>query len=137
MNDSNKALRKYVKNHPELSKSTISFSNFYHGEEIIREKALESLLNIIFHDFEKVDRICISVMKTSIFANEADKHSFYLYRNIRHDVVHRNGKNRVGVFHEIGEKEIDHLAGMTLRSVEGIERAFEREYPGCFETEKN
>ena len=86
-------------------------------------KVNEQLVTILYHNIPLVENI-FKLFEIILFENDVDKEYFINVINIRHDIVHRNGryKNEPEKYHEISNEMIQDLIDKLDNLVENIER---------------
>jgi hypothetical protein len=115
---SNPALiRKVVETTPEFKKRKFDLSEIYIRYDSLETQVGEYLANVIYHDLAKVKNMYMSVLGIE-FPDDLSK--MYAAISNRHDVVHRNGKNKNGNTLEIGKEEITALIFISREFVEHI-----------------
>jgi hypothetical protein len=86
-------LRKFVCSNPDFGKLKFSLNEIFEKHDSIKDTAKEYLLNQIYHRLDKVKPMYESVFEIS-FPSEIDE--VFRLIELRHDIVHRNGKNKDG-----------------------------------------
>lgn len=104
-------LKKFVKNNPDFSKQKFTLSEVFEQHDLIRETVEIYLLNQIFHRLDKVKKMYVSVFDIE-FPKDLER-IFHLI-NLRHDIVHRNGKTKFEKKIQINSKEL-------LSAIEDVE----------------
>ncbi|MGF1677185.1 MAG: HEPN domain-containing protein [Rivularia sp. (in: cyanobacteria)] len=101
--------RKYLKcffhNFIDFQKQTIKMREVFDYSENIEEKAKETMSEVIYHNLSKVSKMYQSILKISF--PELSKISKYI--SIRHDLVHRNGKNKKGEETKLDKKIVNEV----------------------------
>lgn len=89
---SDKYFRSFVETYPEFGQRKFELRHLFVEQHRIKETAKKVMLDIIYHDLRKVSNMYAETFKIS-FPEIAP-----LMRSIltRHDLVHRNGKNKDG-----------------------------------------
>lgn len=86
-------------------------------------KVNEQLVTILYHNIPLVENI-FKFFDIELFENDVDKEYFIKVINIRHDIVHRNGrcKNEAEKYHIISNEMIQELIDKLDNLVENIEK---------------
>lgn len=86
-------------------------------------KVNEQLVTILYHNIPLVENI-FKLFDIELFENDVDKEYFINVINIRHDIVHRNGryKNEPEKYHEISNEMIQDLIDKLDNLVKNIEK---------------
>ncbi len=124
------ALKALVASHSSWQDERLTFKDAFNAVEVVRERVLQTLAKILYHDLSKVDPIYRAVFGCSIFANAEDRKLLFQSVQIRHDCVHRNGKTINGVLHQLARSQLYALADTMGRSRQRVEDAYERKYSG-------
>lgn len=110
-------IRKMVETTPEFKKRKFDFSEIYFKYESLESEVREYLVSIIYHNLAKVKNMYKSVLNVE-FPDDLAK--MYTAVINRHDVVHRNGKNKEGDILDIKKEEIVELISSARTFVEHI-----------------
>ncbi|WP_414619705.1 HEPN domain-containing protein [Calothrix sp. CCY 0018] len=101
--------RKYLKcffyNFIDFQKQTIKMREVFDYSENIEEKAKETMSEVIYHNLSKVSKMYQSILNISFPG--LSKISKYI--SIRHDLVHRNGKNKKGEEMKLDKKIVNEV----------------------------
>jgi hypothetical protein len=100
-----KYLKKFISNYIPFREKKINFNSIYVEFENIQETVKNELFNIIFHNLGRIKPIFESTF--GIDFPSIKKMSKYI--NIRHDLVHRNGKQKDGNELNINENNVNEL----------------------------
>ncbi|ELB2078747.1 hypothetical protein QNZ73_004760 [Vibrio parahaemolyticus] len=86
-------IRKVVETSPEFKNQKFDLSEIYNKYSNLESLVAEYLVNIIYHNLSKVSQIYRSVLGV-----EFPKKLSAIYKaiTIRHDIIHRNGKDKNG-----------------------------------------
>ncbi|CAH1201897.1 leucine-rich repeat domain-containing protein [Paenibacillus sp. JJ-223] len=104
LND-NSLLRKYIENDLDYKNEKVVISDIFEWVEKSKEKVSDKLLGITFHNLVNVRKMFKSVLNIEF----SDISELIKVVKIRHDIVHRNGKNKEGNQINISTKEISLL----------------------------
>jgi hypothetical protein len=110
-------IRKLVETNPEFKKRKFDLSDIYNKYESLESEVREYLVNIIYHNLAKVKNMYKSVLNIDF---PSDLSRLYTAIMNRHDIVHRNGKNKEGQLLNVNKKEITELISDSRRFVEHI-----------------
>lgn len=95
--------KNFVKTNPKIKDRKFSLNEIYEELEKIEDVVKKELLDVIYHDLPKVRNMYQDSLKIK-FPEIGD---LILIIKNRHDMVHRNGKNKQGKVIEINENIID------------------------------
>ncbi|PFE28523.1 hypothetical protein CN279_04730 [Bacillus anthracis] len=96
-------IRKLIETDPEFQKRKIGFSEIFKSMEEIQDTISDYLLNIIYHNVWKVKSMYSSVLEIK-FPDDLESVSKAVM--MRHDIIHRNGKQKDGTQINIGKEEV-------------------------------
>ena len=88
-----KYLRRFVESNPEFKKKTFKLSEIFLRHENINDEVKEYLLSQLWHNIAKIKPMYKATLDVSFPENLG---SMLQAIKIRHDLVHRNGRNRDG-----------------------------------------
>lgn len=80
----------------ELKNASIKLSEIHKNPNIVREKAREYLAGLLYHNLAKISAIYALSLGVSIFPDAGLKARLMKAVATRHDIVHRNGKDKLG-----------------------------------------
>jgi hypothetical protein len=114
-------IRKFVETTLFFKKERIKISEIYNKMEGLKHRVTEYLGKVMWHDLAKVKGMYRDTLGIELPENMPE-----LYRAImiRHDIVHRNGKTKVGVEHNITLENIVSLIAIVRSLVESINAQF-------------
>ena len=98
-------MRKFIESNPEFKNEKISLSSIFEEYENIEKKAKKHLSDIVWHHIKRIQPMYLSTLGISFLS---DTSIIYKAIAMRHDIVHRNGKNKTGI--EMPIKPVDILA---------------------------
>jgi hypothetical protein len=124
LND-NSLLKNLVENVSDFCEIKISLNEIYSKYDNIKEIAKNYLSNLIYHNLSKINKIY-----EQVFGKQFPKNIGFIYKMIetRHDIVHRNGKNKNGSKILITEMEVEQLFSEIIKLAEYIDKNMEEEY---------
>ena len=93
----------YVSKNPEFSKKQYSLTEVIEWNKNLKKKVSEYLNNIIWHNLSTVKNMYSDVLGVTFPEDIID---IYKAIAIRHDLVHRNGKQKSGTIHKIEKSQI-------------------------------
>lgn len=114
--DNDEYFRNFVETFPDFRERKIEFSRIFAEKERIKETTKKVMMEIIYHNLAKVSKMYSSTFKIE-FPDIAD---LYKAVNIRHDLVHRNGKTTDGILVDIDKDVITELIKKTSLFVKEI-----------------
>lgn len=80
----------------DLKEIKLTLSEVVANPDIVKVTAAKVLRGILYHNFMKVDAIWQIALGFRLFPNEELKQRMLRYEPIRHDCVHRNGRDKDG-----------------------------------------
>lgn len=117
-NNSNRIL-KIVSSSSELNTRKYSIEEIIDWQDNVETKIIEFLSNIIWHKIDKVRRLYLDVLEIKFPENSS---AIFKAVEIRHDLVHRNGRLKEGGRHNLTKSEIEVLIKETNKFVSGIQK---------------
>lgn len=114
--------RKFVENYKGYNELKLSLSDIYKKMDNIDSCIIKTLRNIIYHNLPVVKNI----YKTALGVEIGDISELMKYVAIRHDIVHRNGKDKEGVLHNITKEDVITLATKISDFIRNIESEFSK-----------
>jgi hypothetical protein len=111
----NSRIKRLLETVPELKDRKVLLSELLDSAVEPRERVSEYLSDIVWHNLAKVRLLFRSVLDLE-FPTESS--AVYRAIAIRHDLVHRNGKTKDGLFHRFTEAQIADVFG-TIESFVG------------------
>lgn len=112
-------LRKFVETTREFQERKIPLSEIFKQSDNMRELVKEHLLEILWHRIGFVEQLFKSTLEIKF---PADLSALHKAISIRHDLVHRNGKTKAGVVHDITKSTVEEVLGHVTDIVEAIEK---------------
>jgi hypothetical protein len=117
--DDNNLFRKFVEMNPDFIKRKMNLSDVFTEYENIDQTVREYLIAISWHNLPRVKPLYEGVLKIKF--NDAKMREILTAVAIRHDIVHRNGKNKNGVEMVLTREQIIPLISHVKDFVELIE----------------
>ena len=99
------SIRNFVELYEPFSKIEIKLSHLFSKKDSLPKYIKEILNSILYHDLPKIKPI----YKTILGIDLGDIKELYKAVIVRHDIVHRNGKDKDGNEHEITEEKVREL----------------------------
>lgn len=96
---------------PSLKDKTVSLSMVAHNPEIVRDMVKSALQETSFHSLVNVNGMCIAALGRPILPQDkADRDLLLASVELRHDCVHRNGRDKKGKIRtEISQRYLQKL----------------------------
>ncbi|WGI73338.1 hypothetical protein QC756_13285 [Sinorhizobium meliloti] len=123
------ALASLVKNNIEWRDEKISVAELAANPNALKEWVKKRLLDLIYHNFTKIDMYYRNSLGSTIFPDTDSKTTLMRFLPIRHDCVHRYGRDKDGNERNITDVELDELSGALQAVVRHVESAFEARDP--------
>ena len=115
----NRFIRKVIELDPEFKKRKFDLSEIYSTYESVESTVREYLGNLIYHNLSKVGRLYRSVLVV-VFPKDLSK--IYRAIEVRHDIVHRNGKSKSNSEVNIDKSDIHDLLEISREFIEHINK---------------
>jgi uncharacterized protein (TIGR02646 family) len=112
----------FVENFKDFKTQKITLSEIFKEFESIEEKAYEAIKDVLYHNLPKVSGIYCSSLNIE-FPDYVD---VFKAVTIRHDLVHRGGKNKNGEHHEISKKDVSELLKVVREFYGALEEEIEK-----------
>ena len=103
--DNEEYFKKFLKTYPEFRNRKVALDNILEAHENIKNTARKIMLDVIYHNLDKVQKMYESTFR--IIFPEIEELSKSV--SLRHDLVHRNGKNKEGEIVEINADMVEEL----------------------------
>lgn len=122
------SLRKFVETYKPFKDISMNLSDLYAKKESMPGFVKTTLRELLYHDLRKIKPI----YRDALGIDLGDVSELYKAVLVRHDLVHRNGKNHEGVEHTITEDMVRELQTKVKALMESVnnqlaERLFEGE----------
>lgn len=121
INKDEKILRSFVESYPSLKSRKIKFNNIFGEYDRIRITVNTELFKISYHNLSVVRNL----YKNTINIDFPEISEIMKAVNIRHDLVHRNGKTKEGGNIKIDNSTIENLINQVISFVESIQKKIE------------
>lgn len=102
VNGSEVYFRKFVETFHEFQERKLKLSEFYKAGETLESEVVESIKGVLYHNLPKVS----GMYRDTFDIKFPPFTEIYEMCLIRHDVVHRGGKTKEGLFHTINTDTI-------------------------------
>ena len=112
--------RHFVENFKDFEDVKISLSDIYENIENIESRIKKSLREIIYHHLPRIRNIYKSTLNIDL----GDISDLMKCVSIRHDIVHRNGKDKDGNLQVINKNDVEELATKVTEFIRNIESQF-------------
>lgn len=112
-------MRNFVVNCEDFKKEKFNFSEIYDKYENIDIKVRDYLSSLMWHSLDKIKPIYKSTLNVD-FPNKNILSPIFRAIKIRHDLVHRSGKNKKGDKITIEPEQVEHLYNVASEFVEHI-----------------
>ena len=96
------SMKKFIENCIEFQKRKFALSDIYNRLGLLRNEILSYLQDLLYHNLYVIGglyRDCLGI-------ELGDLSDLSKAVQIRHDIVHRNGKNKDGVMHNISKPDV-------------------------------
>ena len=113
----NQHLRSFVENNPEFLKKTFSLSEIFSRHENIKDEVKEYLLSQLWHNIAKIKPMYETTLGVYFQSNLGP---IFQAINKRHDLVHRNGKDKEGDQIELTKQDVESLIEKALGFINHI-----------------
>lgn len=121
VNSHREVLERIVSEYQIFGKEKIEKSNIFKEYFSIKENVNDELKKIIFHNL----KVVIPLFKQTLDIDFSDKiYGFNEAIIIRHDIVHRNGKDFNNMYHTITVEQLSSLIKMTSEVVEFVNEQY-------------
>ncbi|CDZ59603.1 Hypothetical protein NGAL_HAMBI2566_35910 [Neorhizobium galegae bv. orientalis] len=118
------ALASLVKNSIEWTDEKISVAELAANPNVLKEWVKKRLIDLMYHNFVKIDMYYRGALGSTIFPDEDTKKTLMRLLPVRHDCVHRYGRDKYGTERDITEADLEILGKALQGVVKHIEDAF-------------
>lgn len=119
-------LRGFVLKHQPLKSITVPVHSVLGRPDIARKQALKYLRDFLYHKLDAVQSIYKDAFGINVFANTARKEALAEMIRIRHDLVHRNGRDKeTGQVHRFEPIELSRVSQAVGGLVHEIENSLQ------------
>ncbi len=112
--------RRFVETSSVFKENKILVSDIYKSIASIKERVDNHLKNILWHNLDQIKKLYENTFSIK-FPKNTTKITQAI--EVRHDIVHRNGKTKNGESHEINEKKVIDLIKEAKKFVHHIDEA--------------
>jgi hypothetical protein len=124
--DDPKAMSASVKGNKEWVAHKIKVVELASNPNAFRDWVHMRLRELMYHNFVKIDHYYRSALGSTIFPDEATKKTLMEFVPVRHDCVHRYGRDHDGRERSISKPDLERLSEALEGMVTHIEAAFAR-----------
>lgn len=107
-----------------LRKAQISLVELANEPDILRLKVKQFFQNFSFHNIEKVAKLYKATLSVDIIPDPAKAERLIRLVHLRHDLVHRNGKDRDGNVSDLTADHIKEIAALSDEVVSRVEAKY-------------
>lgn len=118
------SLRRFVETYKPFKNISLSISDLYMKKDSMPNFVKKTLCELLYHDLRKIKPI----YKATLGIDLGDVSELYKAVLVRHDLVHRNGKNHEGQEHIITERMVRELQGKVKALMEKVNEQIEEKY---------
>jgi hypothetical protein len=122
--DDRKAMSALVKGNKEWVADKIGVVELASNPDAVRDWVQARLRDLTYHNFVRIDKYYRSALGSSIFPDEATKRTLVTFVPVRHDCVHRYGRDQHGRERSIGKVDLKRLSTALEDMVTHLETAF-------------
>ena len=123
-----KVLRKFVVNCQEFKKQKLNLSEIFDRMDKLEEDVENHLQQLIWHRLDKV----IPLMSESLDIACPSIGTLMQHILLRHDIVHRSGKDKDGYVLTISINELNELQKEVVTFIDQIEAMLRKRFPDQF-----
>lgn len=123
-----KVLRKFVVNCQEFKKQKLNLSEIFERMDNLEEDVENYLQQLIWHRLDKV----IPLMSEALDISRPPIEKLMRHILLRHDIVHRSGKDKNGYLLTVSLSELDELRKEVVTFVDQIETELRKRFPDQF-----
>lgn len=124
--DDPEAMSTLVKGNKEWVADKIGVVELASNPDAFRDWVQARLRELMYHNFVKIDLYYRSALGSTIFPDEATKRTLMAFVPVRHDCVHRYGRDHDGRERSIGKSDLERLSDALEGMVAHLEAAFAR-----------
>lgn len=122
--DDPEAMSTLVKGNKEWVADKIGVVELASNPDAFRDWVQARLRELMYHNFVKIDLYYRSALGSTIFPDEATKRTLMAFVPVRHDCVHRYGRDHDGRERSIGKSDLERLSDALEGMVAHLEAAF-------------
>jgi hypothetical protein len=124
--DDPKAMSALVKGNKEWAADKIGVVELASNPDAFRDWVHSRLRELMYHNFVKIDLYYRSALGSTIFPDETTKRTLMEFVPVRHDCVHRYGRDHDGRERSIGKPDLERLSEALEGVVTHLEAVFAR-----------
>ncbi|MBX4938031.1 hypothetical protein [Rhizobium binae] len=124
--DDPKSMSALVRGNKEWAAEKISVVELASNPDAFRDWVHTRLRELMYHNFVKIDQYYRSALGSTIFPDEATKKILMEFVPVRHDCVHRYGRDHDGRERTISKADLDKLGSALENMVAHLEGLFVR-----------
>jgi hypothetical protein len=124
--DDPKAMSALVRGNKEWVADKIAVVELASNPDALRDWVHMRLRKLMYHNFVKIDHYYRSALGSTIFPDEATKITLREFVPVRHDCVHRYGRDHDGRERSISKPDLERLSEALEAMVTHLEAAFAR-----------
>ena len=116
-------LKKFLSQHRELGLQTVTIMAVLGNPKIVSQEVNKYLKNCLYHKLDLVGKLYFDAFEKQIFQNSDQKMQLRKAIELRHDIVHRNGRSKDGTITNIDSTmliEMHALTGHIVRNTENL-----------------
>ncbi|WP_315860564.1 hypothetical protein [Rhizobium leguminosarum] len=124
--DDPKSMSALVRGNREWAAEKISVVELASNPDAFRDWVHTRLRELMYHNFVKIDQYYRSALGSTIFPDESTKKILMEFVPVRHDCVHRYGRDHDGRERRISKADLDKLGSALENMVAHLEASFVR-----------
>lgn len=114
------AIERLLKQDRDLKGKAFGLIDILSDPNIVKTKVLQHLRNIVYHKLDRVNALYLSSMGINILGDNGRNERLMKAVQIRHDIVHRNGKNVNGEIVVVDAQAVETLIRDVRQLVDDI-----------------
>lgn len=126
-------MRRLLESDPEFKNRKFDLSDIFSKYDNLHTDIQEYLSGLLYHNISKIKNLYESVLSISF---PSDLVFLYKAVDVRHDLVHRNGKSKKGIKHKIGKTDVDNLLSSVITFITDIDLKIKDVYPSVLEDQE-
>lgn len=125
-------IRRVIESDPEFKKRKLELSDLFRRHDGIKSEVSKYLEGLMYHDLAKINELYKSTLCVDFPKDMGD---IFRAVDIRHDIVHRNGRRRTGENVDLSLESVKELTSKMKSFVESIDLQVKNVYPTVLEGE--
>lgn len=125
-------IRRIVESDPEFSRRKLEVADLFRRHDGIKNEVAEYLEGLIYHNLSKIKQLYKSVLCVEF---PKDLSSIFRAINIRHDIVHRNGRTKEGEVHQLTLDAVSELILSIRGFIDNVDTQVKNVYPKMLESD--